>query len=362
MKLSTIIKVLGFITISILLKLSAFGQTTPVKRVFVEEGTGTWCGWCVKGIVYMDSLEKKYQDSWIGISVHINDPMANPNYQQIYNSKIAQAIPSGTVDRKYLDNDGFYGTQVEDFEEIYLKSIEETPPANVYIDSIIYDESNRKLSFDVKAVFFEKVSNYRLNAIIVEDDVKGQGAEWAQTNYYEDNSNGEMGGFESLPDPVPADQMTYHNVARAILGGWDGVPGSLPIHVLEGATHRYRFEVDIDNTWNMDNISMVGLLINRTTGEVKNATSKNFKETTNITSLLDKKELKVFPNPCYDKITLSGFDKGIMKIYNTNGKLVLQKAVNVNNSSIDLNLNPGMYYVWLKSENSVTTRKLIVIK
>ncbi len=361
MKLSTILKVLGFIVISILLKVSAIGQITPVKRVLVEEGTGTWCGWCVKGIVYMDSLEKKYPDSWIGISIHNGDPMTNQTYEQFYNSKIAQAIPSGAINREKIEPGGFYGTQVEDFEEAYLKSVDETPPANVYIDSIVYDEGNRKLSFDVKAEFFEKVSNYRLNAIIVEDDVKGQGDGWAQTNYFASNSNGKMGGFESLPNPVPSDQMTYHNVARAILGGWDGVSGSLPIHVSEGASHSYRFEVDIDNSWNIDNISLVGLLINRTSGEVKNAISKNFKEGTSTTAVSDKQDLMIFPNPCRDRITVRGIDEGMMKIYNINGKLVFTKAIDINKSSIDLNLNQGMYYVSFKAENSITTRKLVVI-
>lgn len=43
-----------------------------------------------------------------------------------------------------------------------------------------------------------------------------------------------MGGFELLPNPVPAAKMTYNHVARAILGGWAGIPGDFHKIFLRG--------------------------------------------------------------------------------------------------------------------------------
>ena len=38
-----------------------------------------------------------------------------------------------------------------------------------------------------------------------------------QVNAYAGNALGPMGGFESLPNPVPAAQMVYDHVARVLL-------------------------------------------------------------------------------------------------------------------------------------------------
>lgn len=47
----------------------------PDKKVWVEEATGTWCGWCPRGEVYMNYLYAKYPEHFVGIAVHQKDPM-----------------------------------------------------------------------------------------------------------------------------------------------------------------------------------------------------------------------------------------------------------------------------------------------
>lgn len=36
---------------------------TPLKKVTCEEETGTWCGWCVRGFIYMDSMYNTYPNT-----------------------------------------------------------------------------------------------------------------------------------------------------------------------------------------------------------------------------------------------------------------------------------------------------------
>ena len=40
------------------------------KKVIVEEGTGTWCQWCPRGMVGMEMMKEKYPETFIGIAVH----------------------------------------------------------------------------------------------------------------------------------------------------------------------------------------------------------------------------------------------------------------------------------------------------
>ena len=40
------------------------------KKVVAEELTGTWCGWCIRGIVTFEEMKAKYPDTFIAIAVH----------------------------------------------------------------------------------------------------------------------------------------------------------------------------------------------------------------------------------------------------------------------------------------------------
>ena len=64
-----------FKTITVSPKVSA-----PGKVVLGEEATGTWCGWCPRGAVFMDYMESTYGNAWAGVAVHNNDPMADSAY------------------------------------------------------------------------------------------------------------------------------------------------------------------------------------------------------------------------------------------------------------------------------------------
>ena len=46
------------------------GTATYDRVTVVEEGTGTWCGWCVRGIVALEYMRENYPDKFIGIGVH----------------------------------------------------------------------------------------------------------------------------------------------------------------------------------------------------------------------------------------------------------------------------------------------------
>ena len=47
----------------------------PTKRIVFEEGTGTWCQWCPRGAVFMDSIHNAYPTTALTIAVHNGDPM-----------------------------------------------------------------------------------------------------------------------------------------------------------------------------------------------------------------------------------------------------------------------------------------------
>jgi len=65
------------------------------------------------------------------------------------------------------------------------------------------------INIEVTADFYGPVSDrqFTVSAVVVEDGVTGTGPEWAQANAYSGGGFGPMGGFENMPDPVPASDL-----------------------------------------------------------------------------------------------------------------------------------------------------------
>ena len=237
----------------------------PVKKVYGEEATGTWCQWCPRGHVYMDYMSENYPDTWIGVAVHNADPMVNTTYDNGIGSQIG-GYPSGLVDRS-----GEFDPS--EFESAYLDRINTIAPASVSIETISWDPATREISIEVSSQFIADLSNVRFNAVIAEDSVTGTTSGYAQSNAYSGGASGTMGGYENLPNPVPAADMVYMHVAREILGGWDGTDGSLPASIAAGETYSYTYDYTMPEDWDVNNLEFIGLLIDQNTGEIINANS-----------------------------------------------------------------------------------------
>lgn len=52
---------------------SQYSSDSQVKRVLLEQFTGSWCGWCVDGSYVMELLEEDYPDTFIGCKIHNGD-------------------------------------------------------------------------------------------------------------------------------------------------------------------------------------------------------------------------------------------------------------------------------------------------
>lgn len=241
----------------------------PLRRVLCEEATGTWCGWCVAGHVFMDSMAATYPDQWIGIAVHSGDPMEVPEYATGMYPYI-QGYPNGTMNRdaKYI--------MPTSFEEEFLAIKDQLAPVEVFVENAIINTNESTLTFTISANFYAALSGVKFNAMIIEDEVTGTGSGWDQTNYYSGGANGEMGGYELLPNPVPAEDMVYEHVARAIPGGFYGVDESLPDQVQVGVTYTWDFSVAIDPSWDLDKLLIVGVVADKETEFILNAVKSDY--------------------------------------------------------------------------------------
>lgn len=304
----------------------------PGKMVVAEEGTGTWCGWCPRGAVYMESLTAKYPGFFVPIAVHNADPMTVTDYDAGIGALVS-GYPSALVDR---------GPEIDPLliEPDFLDRIV-TTPVTLIENGALYNTSTRELQVSITTTFpVGSTGVYKVACVLTENAVTGTTASYNQTNYYAGGSNGAMGGYEILADPVPAAQMVYDYVARVISPGFAGLTNSYPTSTSAGQFFTHNFTYTLPATWDENEIHIVGMVIN-STGIIDNADYTTIPEavannfdigtlvSTNEIQFSPDANIQIYPNPASDMtniyLELKGETEVIIEIYSIDGKLIASK-------------------------------------
>lgn len=339
------------------------------KTVVYEEGTGTWCGWCVRGLVGLNTMAEDVTDgTWIGIGVHNADPMVVSAYDSGIGAFIT-GYPSGVMDR----HPGAVDPGLSTLELNYDIRKLEIPVAKVAIKSSTWDPTSREMSVVVESTFALDMAsaNYNAAVIVVENNVTGTGDGWEQSNYYSGGSNGDMidtdgynYGSASAANPRPASEMVYNHVGRALLGGWSGEAGSIPASVVynTGYSHTYSHTLPADQKY--DDIHFVGIVIDNATGKIINATEVSVHDigTTGIKHV-DNANFNIFPNPTNSLINIETIEGSQIIVYNMLGKAIYNNKNSSRTTTIDLSsYNSGNYIVKVINNNNVSTQKVVMMK
>ncbi|WP_299111227.1 Omp28-related outer membrane protein [uncultured Winogradskyella sp.] len=335
------------------------------KAVLIEESTGTWCGWCPRGTVGLDYMSSTYPNTVVAIAVHNGDPMTVAEYDTALVNVIGTGWPNSGVDRKLVGVDPGQAS----LQGAYNTQINEVVPLNL---SASASQVGNNLTISAKANFFTNFSNanLRLGVIITEDGVTGTSNGYAHVNYYSGGANGPMGGYESLPDPVPASQMVYNHVGRALLGGFNGQAGSIPTVINAGDTVSYDFNYTIPSTSDQDNMHIVVVVIDPNDGSIVSAAQSSVTQALSVEEVSGIDSIKIYPNPAKDLINVA-FDasNGDYKITVTDmlGRTVINKSYEglFGNQNIELpvnQLNAGHYIMNINDGSASYSTKFIVNK
>lgn len=339
------------------------------KAVFIEEATGTWCGWCPRGAVGLDYMTSTYPNTVVGVAVHNADPMVLTEYDAGIGNYIS-GYPSGAVDRKYGD----VNPSQANLQAVYDALNSEVVPVDLSIGAT---QNGNDLTITAQSNFYSNFSNanFRLGVIITEDGVTGTGdgtntnnQDYDQVNYYSGGANGVMGGYENLGDPVPATQMVYNHVGIALLGGFYGQENSVPSIINNGDSASYDFTYTIPTTSTESNIHIVAVLLDATDGSIVGAKQTTIAQALSVEQVSEIDSIKLFPNPAKDIINIS-FQKGNGD-YNIIVTDMLGRTVINNNyegllgtQNIELpvsNLNAGHYVMHINDGNKSYSSKFTV--
>lgn len=337
------------------------------KAVLVEEGTGNWCSWCPRGAVFMKRYSKIYDSLFIPIAVHNGDsnPMRLKEYDSFMNFS---AFPVFKVNRNV-------GVDPDKIEEPFLREI--STPAHAKISTgAKYNASTRELSVSTTIEFLENISgSYNVNLVLTEDSIKGTTSSYNQANSYAGGSNGEMGGFELLPNPVPAAQMIYDHVARCIVGIVPNESTSFSGTYNKGEKVYLNFKIPMNVSWKKENLHLISILLENKT--YINASSSTFDESlamgftsSNDNEFLKDEQVTIFPNPAFDftnlNIVLTTQSNVEVTLRQISGRLIAKQDFGVMIGENVLNLpmhllNAGVYLIEIKTIHGSRIEKIVVL-
>jgi Secretion system C-terminal sorting domain len=344
----------------------------PDKGVVVEEATGTWCQWCPRGAVYLDLMTKRYPEHFVGIAVHNADPMV----LAAYNSGVTSfpgfsGFPSVLFNRVNI-------LDPSEIEDPFQAAVVEAPPARLEVGAI-FDDVSRALTVSVGGLFLENIgAGYKFNAVVIEDEVTGTAANYGQVNAYSGGGAGPMGGYEILPTTVPAAQMVYDHVGRALLGGFGGDANSIPDGAVEGQGLGFTFNsYTVPATYDMSQIHIVGMLLNPS-GQIVNAKAVSLDEAvtnglfvSGTNDVVNNDAISVSPNPFSSvtnvRLNLTTAKDVTMQVFDAVGKLVAERSYGemVGEQTLPFNganLTNGMYFIHVRMGDTLATQRVYLSK
>ena len=330
------------------------------KKVVVEEGTGTWCQYCPRGMVGMAMMKEKYPESFIGIAVHVSDVMAVSYYVNAMLKYFAN-LPSCVVNRK----DQLHGDPYFDIEKFYLSEMETKAIAGIKLSGSFTSAEKTEIDLTTLTTFGfpETKASYKLAYVLIENEVTGSGSNYYQINAYAGTTE-PMGGYENKP-AVITDQV-YEEVARAIhapLGLANSVPTSFT--ELEELNHSQTIKLP-SNINNKDNVEVIVMLLNAK-GEVVNADKmkmkdmptvgiKDIEETNSMVSNIRKTDNSL-------SFELQSSNSALIHLYDVCGRLIYSQKQQVNGVqtiSIPTSGMKGIFLLKVQSKDKVVGKKVIL--
>ncbi len=346
-------------------------QPAVHKAVLVEEATGTWCPWCPRGAVFMDGLSTLYKGLFIPIAMHggsATEPMRLAEYETFLDFG---GFPTVRVNR-ITNADTDINPALA--ESPFLDEIAKAPEAKI-VAGAKYNATTKKLDVSADVEFLEDVDgDFYVSLVLTEDDIKGTTAAYNQANNYAGGTNGPMGGYENLPNPVPAAQMTYDHVARAVSGLESTPENTISGPFVKGDKVTYNFVTTLAATWKSDKINIIPILlknsneyVNATSATIAVAVANGFTSGTKEIEFIA--DVNIAPNPArtYANVTfvLNAPSDVKVEMYNLAGTLISVKDAGYNTDIVEVrldtqNLSTGMYMVKVVTSSGNKYQKLII--
>lgn len=310
-------------------------EILPKHRAVLEEYTGTWCGYCPRGFVGLEVMNRLYPDDFIGISYHNRDPMEIMSSSS-FPSPIA-GFPAAYIERKMVI-DAYYGFSTTGFgvDKAWKTYCSQLAPATVDVSAKL-DDSNSRISASAGILFPmpHKSTDYKVEFVLLADSLHGTGSNWRQSNYYAGQPAFPEPEFETFTSGEKYVEGLYYNDVIVATTRLTGKDAALPATIDGEKTYTVDGEFNIAEVLNTSgqpiiqdvrNLRVVALLIDNTTGEIVNANKAkvdyNPAGIANVTA--KSTEGDICPTEIYDLSgrKLNSLRKGVNILKNADGRII----------------------------------------
>jgi thiol-disulfide isomerase/thioredoxin len=228
---------------------AAFAQA-PVKKVILEDFTGTWCGWCPEGTVVLEQLQAANPTNFIPVASHNGDGLEVPDGAAIDNGLNVTAYPNGAVDRFQFSGEAKIPVGRGKWSGFTNNRLATTAIVSVSFVNPKYDGTNYTATVNVKFTQAPVAGvPLKMNVYLLEDSIPATGA-LAQSNY----SNAVQGGADPLTN-------WFHNATlRKALGGAWGFSTTIPGAPVVGTVYSENISFTIPATWVKKNVNVVAFV------------------------------------------------------------------------------------------------------
>lgn len=243
-----------------------FSVYIPLRNVVIEDYTGTWCGYCLKAVVAIDSIKVLTNNHVSVVAIHKkslgDEPMHFPqvvDLQAQFNipNEFPQTQLNRTVKWNSLPNSIFY-----DYGVVTSIAGLETD-VSVAINSKL---NGSTLSVDAKVVYRngsepgDKLVVYLLENGIIAD----------QANYFDGNP---ISPYYGMGNPIK--NFVHNDAIRKSLSGLfgDNIPETAPYEV-----HTKSYTFDVPSEYKAENLSFVVMVV-KADNNAKNSQHANIGET-----------------------------------------------------------------------------------
>ncbi|MBO4655973.1 MAG: Omp28-related outer membrane protein [Bacteroidales bacterium] len=260
-----------------------------------------------------------------------------------YNAGGSTYAPAIMIDRMHLTGDDDPGPVFFPAANVAPGLLDQRLNAPAFISVNMdgsYDPSSRTVTLTVSGETVGEVveQNLRLSVYIMEDGLIGTQA-GASGNY------------------------THNCVMRGAISGGGAWGDQNVVSATVGSTYSKTYTYQLNSSWNVDNLTIIAFVNNHETNvnnrAVLNANSVKVTDLTVGISENNATGTAIFPNPATDVLNvISESMINQVEIYNVQGQLVKAVYGNVDNISIS-DLNNGMYFVKVTTDNGTATHKMI---
>lgn len=316
----------------------------PTKKVVLEEGTGSWCANCPLGIIAIEHLQKSFPNNFIPIAVHSASGGSDVYDFSAYCSALGfTAFPTGRINRidtiynpiASVNGEYSYTSPAgnETFTDIFVRELQKDTELEVNLSDATYDLGLNKITISatVRSAVDIDHANYRVLYVILENKLSGIQAN--NLGSTESPLLGEWGKGGKYATPYAA--ITYDHVARAYIGNTiNGISGMVPT-VMKASTP---YDISIEDALpatitNMDNASVVCMLLNANTNQIVNAAEIHFSDNPLGVEETVNEQQQDAVTSVNGKLVNVRFNKtadAVVTLYDMNGLVIDQMAAKVN--------------------------------